>query len=338
MICEKALAEIKFNNKSYNQIMVATTLMGAAFILSICIGRYHISVKEIIDIIMGTEVTEMTRRVFFSLRLPRTIMALIAGVGLSISGSVYQTVFKNPLATPDLIGVSSGANLGVAIAISFFAGSTLSIATFAFIGGLGAVFIALFLARISNNKGITTFVLAGIVISSTAQGLIMLLKHMADPERQLAAIEYWSMGSFAGITGEKLLSVLPCFMIGMTGIFLLKWQINILSLSDEEGKSLGVKVGIIRVIVIIFITLVVASIVSVTGLISFIGLIGPHIARILTKKNNFNTTLLSGIIGATILLVADTLARSIGSSEIPISILTTFIGAPFLAYLMSRLN
>lgn len=335
---DKGLAKRKFNNKIYIQIIVATILMGAAFILSIGVGRYPISVSEIISIIRGVEVTEMTRRVFFSLRLPRTIMVLIAGVGLSISGSVYQTIFKNPLATPDIIGVSSGANLGAAIAISFFAGSTISIAAFAFLGGLGAVFIALGLTRISNNKGITTFVLAGIVIGSTAQGLIMLLKYMADPERQLAAIEYWSMGSFAGVTGEKLLSILPYFIIGIIGLFLLKWQINILSLSDEEGKSLGVRVSVIRVIVIICATLVVASIVSITGLISFIGLIGPHIARMLTKKNNFNTTILSGIIGATILLIADTLARSISSSEIPISILTTFIGAPFLAYLMSRLK
>lgn len=335
---EKGLVRKKFNNKAYNQIMLAITLMATAFILSICIGRYPISVIEIIDIIMGKEVPVMTRRVFFSLRLPRTIMVLIAGVGLSISGSVYQTIFKNPLATPDIIGVSSGANLGAAIAISSFAGSTLSVATFAFLGGLGAVFIALALARISNNKGIATFVLAGIVIGSTAQGLIMLLKYTADLERQLAAIEYWSMGSFAGITSEKLLSILPYFIIGIIGILMLRWQINILSLSDEEGKSLGVKVGIIRVIVIIFTTLVVTSIVSITGLISFIGLIGPHIARMLTKKNNFNTTLLSGVIGAILLLVADTLARSIGSSEIPISILTTFIGAPFLAYLMSRLK
>lgn len=335
---EKDLLEKKFNNKFYIQIIVAATLMGAAFVISIGVGRYPISVKEIIDIIMGKEVAEMTRRVFFSLRLPRTIMVLLAGVGLSISGSVYQTIFKNPLATPDIIGVSSGANLGAAIAISFFAGSTLSIAAFAFLGGLGAVFVALALTRISNNKGITTFVLAGIVIGSTAQGLIMLLKYLADPERQLAAIEYWAMGSFAGVTGEKLIAILPYFVIGIIGLFLLKWQINILSLSDEEGKSLGVRVGLIRVAVIISATLVVASIVSITGLISFIGLIGPHIARMLTKKNDFNTTILSGIIGAIILLVADTLARSISSSEVPISILTTFIGAPFLAYLMSRLQ
>ncbi|SDZ12494.1 iron complex transport system permease protein [Proteiniborus ethanoligenes] len=328
----------KFYNNDYLQYLVASILLGAAFIISIGVGRYPISVREIIDIITGAEVDSMTKTIFFTLRLPRTIMVFIAGIGLSIAGSVYQTIFKNPLATPDIIGVSSGANLGAAISISFFAGGTLSIAVFAFLGGISAVFIALALTRVSKDKGITTFVLAGIVIGSMAQGMIMLLKFFADPERQLAAIDFWSMGSFAGITSHKLISILPFFIIGIMGLILMRWQINVLSLSDEEGKSLGVRVGLVRVIVVISATLVVASIVCVTGLITFIGLIGPHIGRMLTRRNDFKTTVLSGIIGATILLIADCLARSLASSELPISILTTFIGAPFLAYLMGRLK
>ena len=287
---------------------------------------------------MGKEVDPMTRNVFYTLRLSRTIMAFIAGIGLSVSGSVYQTVFKNPLATPDIIGVSSGANLGAAVAISFLAGGTTTIAISAFIGGIVAVSLALFLTRISKNKGVSTFVLAGIVIGSLSQGLIMMIKFFADPERQLAAIEFWSMGSFASITSDKLISILPFFIVGIIGLILLRWQINILSLSDEEGRSLGVRVGVVRVGIMIFATLVVASIVSITGLITFIGLVAPHLARMILKKNDTRTMILSGLIGASLLLIADTLARSLGSSEIPISILTTFIGAPFLAYLMSRMD
>lgn len=322
----------------YFQIITAIILMVAVFIISIGVGRYPISVKDILNIILGNEVSNMTRNVFYTLRLPRTIMVLLAGIGLSVSGSVYQTIFKNPLATPDLIGVSSGANLGVAIAIVFFSESTLSITGFAFLGGLGAVFIALGLTKVSQNKSISTFILAGIVVSSLTQGFIMFLKYIADPEKELAAIEFWTMGSFASITNNKVISVLPYFFIGLLVLFLLRWQIIVLSLSDEEAKSLGVKVDTIRVIIVIAATLVVASIVSVSGLISFIGLIGPHIARMITKKNDFTTTILSAIVGAIILLVADTFARSIASSEIPISILTTFIGSPFLAYLMSRIK
>lgn len=326
------------SNRNLVYYTVAAIILVAAFVISIAVGKYPITINEIIHIIMGKEVDPMTKNVFYTLRLSRTIMALIAGIGLSVSGSVYQTVFKNPLATPDIIGVSSGANLGAAIAISFLAGGTTTIAISAFLGGIIAVSLALFLTRISKNKGISTFVLAGIVIGSLSQGLIMMIKFFADPERQLAAIEFWSMGSFASITSDKLISILPFFIVGIIGLILLRWQINILSLSDEEGKSLGVRVGLVRVGVMLCATLVVASIVSITGLITFIGLVAPHLARMILKKNDTGTMILSGLIGASLLLIADTLARSLGSSEIPISILTTFIGAPFLAYLMSRMD
>ena len=326
------------SNRNLVYYTVAAIILVAAFVISIGVGKYPITINEIIRIIMGKEVDPMTKNVFYTLRLSRTIMALIAGIGLSVSGSVYQTVFKNPLATPDIIGVSSGANLGAAIAISFLAGGTTTIAISAFLGGIIAVSLALFLTKISKNKGISTFVLAGIVIGSLSQGLIMMIKFFADPERQLAAIEFWSMGSFASITSDKLISILPFFIVGIIGLILLRWQINILSLSDEEGRSLGVRVGVVRVGVMLFATLVVASIVSITGLITFIGLVAPHLARMILKKNDTGTMILSGLIGASLLFIADTLARSLGSSEIPISILTTFIGAPFLAYLMSRMD
>lgn len=329
---------LRKSNRTIISFTVAAIILVAAFVISIGVGKYPISINEIIKIIMGKEVEPMTKNVFYTLRLSRTIMALIAGIGLSVSGSVYQTVFKNPLATPDIIGVSSGANLGAAIAISFLAGGTTTIAISAFLGGIIAVSMALFLTKISKNKSISTFVLSGIVIGSLSQGLIMMIKFFADPERQLAAIEFWSMGSFASITSDKLISILPFFIVGIIGLVLLRWQINILSLSDEESKSLGVRVGIVRVGVMICATLVVASIVSITGLITFIGLVAPHLARMILKKNDTSTMILSGLIGASLLLIADTLARSLGSSEIPISILTTFIGAPFLAYLMSRMD
>ncbi len=329
---------LRKSNSYFIYYIVAAIILVAAFVISIGVGKYPISINDIVGIILNKEVDGMTKNVFYTLRLSRTIMALIAGIGLAVSGSVYQTVFKNPLATPDIIGVSSGANLGAAIAISFLAGGTATIAISAFLGGIIAVSMALFLTRISKNQGISTFVLAGIVIGSLSQGLIMMIKFFADPERQLAAIEFWSMGSFASITSDKVISILPFFIIGMIGLILLRWQINILSLSDEEGKSLGIQVGLVRVAVMICATLVVASIVSVTGLITFIGLVAPHLARMIIKKNDTGTMILSGLIGAILLLIADTLARSLSSSEIPISILTTFIGAPFLAYLMSRMD
>lgn len=316
------------------QFTIALVILIVVFILSICIGRYKISIKDFGNILLNRELDSTTKMVFFHLRLPRAIMVIVGGIGLGISGSIYQTIFKNPLATPDIMGVASGANLGAAIAIIFLSAGSFTIAFTAFLGGLLAVFAAIGLTNLSRDKGISSIVLAGIVISSLTQGIIMMLKYFADPERQLAALEFWAMGSFAGITSHKLISIVPFFLLGLILLLLLRWQINILSLSDDEGRSLGVNVTVIRTIAIIAATLVVASIVSVTGLISFIGLIAPHIGRMIRKKNDFSTGILSGVIGAIILTAADILARSVSSSEIPISILTTFIGAPYLAYLI----
>ncbi|WP_372999020.1 FecCD family ABC transporter permease [Lutispora sp.] len=324
------------NDRGIGKYIVIAVLFVSVFFLSIGTGKYPISVRDIIGIVTGGEVEDMVRTVFYTLRLPRTIMVIISGIGLSIAGSIYQIIFKNPLASPDIIGVASGANLGAAIAIIFLTGGTLSVAISAFVGGVGAVFVALGLAKLSREKGVVTFVLAGIVIGSIAQGVIMMMKYLADPEKELATMEFWAMGSFASVTADKVLTMLPLFLIGIIGIILLRWKINVLSLSDEEAKSLGVKVESARWAVIIFSTLIVASIICITGLIAFIGLIAPHIARMIRKTNDFSTTILSGFIGAILLGFADCLARSIAGSEIPISILTTFIGAPYLAYLMSR--
>jgi len=164
----------------------------------------------------------------------------------------------------------------------------------------------------------------------------MTIKYFADPENQLGAIEYWTMGSFGGITLEKLKIVLPFFLMGMVGIIIMRWKIYVLSVSDEEAKSLGISVNRSRLLILLFSTLVVASIVSVTGLISFIGLIPPHIARSILKKHNFKTVLFSGLVGAILMAFSDCLARILLPSELPISIITSFIGAPYLAFLVMK--
>ncbi len=311
-------------------------LLVVAVLISICIGKYPISTGEIWDIVMGKPIDPLTRNVFLTLRLPRTLMALLAGYGLSVAGSVYQTIFKNPLASPDIVGVSSGASMGAAFAIVFLNGGTAAIAFSAFAGGVLTVLFLLGLVGISNNKSIATYVLSGIVINAFTQAVIMILKFFADPERQLASIEFWTMGSFGGITDDKIKAIIPFYLVGLLGLIVLRWQITLLSLSDDEGKTLGVRVQYLRCGVLLCATLVVASTVSITGLISFVGLIAPHIGRLLLQRNNFKTTVFSGLVGAFILVAADCLARSISSSEIPISIMTSMIGAPFLAYLMSR--
>lgn len=318
--------------------IIAIILVIVAFIMSICIGKYSLSIQDIFEILMGTHQNIMSINVFYTLRLPRSIMVILAGIGLSMAGSIYQTIFKNPLASPDIIGVSSGANVGAAVSIVFFSGGVMAVSLGAFIGGMIAVLCVVGIVKLSRLDGVLTYVLSGIVINAISQGLIMSLKYFADPEKQLGAIEFWSMGSFGSVTIVKLITIVPFFTIGIIGLFLFRWRINMLSISDEEAKTMGISVEQSRYIILFFNTLVVASIVSVTGLISFIGLIPPHIARFILKKNDFKTTVFSGLIGAILLTFADCIARSIISSEIPISIITSFIGAPYLAMLVCMKN
>jgi iron complex transport system permease protein len=318
-------------------ILVSAVILITALI-SICVGKYPIRPAQIWSLISDSgAVPDMTQRVFFTLRLPRTLMALLAGAGLGLAGSVYQIIFKNPLASPDIIGVAGGANLGAAIAIiSVSSSGMLGIASGAFWGGLAAVFCVMLLVRVTGSTSTSTYVLAGIVINAVSKAVIMALKYFADPENELAAMEYWEMGTFGNTTREKLLSILPMFCVGLLGLLLLRRQIELMSLSDNECRALGVRLKPLRTVVLMLSTLLVASIVSVTGLISFAGLIAPHTARLILKKNNAVTMCLSGLVGGAIVMAADILARILYSAELPISILTTVIGVPLLIYFMCK--
>ena len=267
------------------------------------------------------------------MRLSRTIVGIIGGFALGAAGFVYQTVFRNALASPDIIGVSSGASAGAAAGILFLSGS-LAVTLSSFVGALGAVVIALFLSSLDKSGKNSTIVLAGIAVHSLAQTFLMCLKLTADPERELASIEYWIMGSLSGISGYSITANLILCVVCLCILFLLHRQIIILSTEEGEARMLGVSVTALRLIVLLTATLTVASVISLTGLISFIGLLAPHTARLLTKENRIHTMLLSGFIGGTLLCSADILARSISATELPVSIFTSLLGAPFLIYLI----
>ena len=265
-------------------------------------------------------------------------MGVIGGFGLSISGYIYQLIFKNPLASPDIVGVSSGASAGAALAIVAVSASVPVISISAFIGAVTALIITLLTAYLVPGRNSYTIVLAGIAIHSVAQTILMFLKLAADPEKQLASIEYWIMGSLNGISRDSL--AIPFFttLAGFIIMAMLYRQVLILSTSEEEAVSLGVNVTILRFIILMLATLVVSSIICVTGLISFIGLIAPHIARLLTKRNDIFTYITSGLAGAILLTLADILARSVSTSELPVSIFTSLLGAPLLIILLIRAN
>lgn len=308
---------------------MAALLLIAEGLFSLFIGKYPLTA----EVLLSGQAQAI--RVFLTLRLPRTMMAMLGGFGLGVAGNAFQTVFRNPLAAPDMIGVSSGASAGAAFAI-LLSGAPLAVTLSAFSGGLFAVILALALASLAVGKGHSSIVLSGIAVHSLAQTFLMTLKLAADPEKELASIEYWIMGSLSGISLYRMPLNLVLCCLGLMGIFLLHRQILLLSVDEEEARMLGVPVTGLRMTVLILSTLVVASIISLTGLISFIGLLAPHIARLLTLDNRLSTLLLSGLLGGLLLLTADLLARSVSSGELPVSIFTSLLGAPFLIALLLR--
>lgn len=321
-----------YRNKIILLSVIQVLLLIVVLVWSVITGQYPLTLKSLLS---GDTMSIM---VFKRLRLPRALMGVIGGFGLSISGYIYQLIFKNPLASPDIVGVSSGASAGAALAIVAVSASVPVISISAFIGAVTALIITLLTAYLVPGRNSYTIVLAGIAIHSVAQTILMFLKLAADPEKQLASIEYWIMGSLNGISRDSLAIPFLTTLTGFIIMALLYRQILILSTSEEEAVSLGVHVTSLRFIILMLATLVVSSIICVTGLISFIGLIAPHIARLLTKRNDIFTYITSGFTGAILLTLADILARSVSPSELPVSIFTSLLGAPLLIILLIRAN
>lgn len=300
------------------------------FLLSLTVGKFDLSLSELL------KSNELHKSVFFTLRLPRTVAAVVAGAVLSVAGYAYQTVFKNPLASPDIIGVASGASSGAAFAILFLSASAIATTAGAFAGGMLAVTVSLAICSAIKSKSTSTIVLAGVAVNAFFQMILMVLKLSADPEKQLASIEYWIMGSLNAVT---LKSLAPMAVVGIACVvllFALHRQILLLSYNSEEAELLGVNVPKMRRIVLIVSTLAVASVISATGLISFVGLIAPHIARMIMKTNKKSTMFCAALVGVITMLLADVFARSVAESELPLSIFTSLVGAPFLVYLLVR--
>lgn len=309
--------------------LAGATLLVALALFGLFVGKYPLSLQGLLS---GDS---MQWRVFWTLRVSRALMGTVGGFALGIAGFVYQTVFRNPLASPDIIGVSSGASAGAAFGILFLSGAA-AVTLSAFCGAVLAVILALALSALDRTSRSSTIVLAGIAVHSLAQTALMCLKLTADPERQLAAIEYWIMGSLNGVSGYSMWGNLALCAACVGGLFLLHRQVILLSAEEGEARLLGVSVGRLRLAVLLLATLAVSCVVSLTGLISFVGLLAPHAARLLTKSNRVGTLLLSGLAGGCVLTAADLLARSLSSAELPVSIFTSLIGAPFLVFLIVK--
>ena len=326
-IMKPSITSPTVKNKSF--CVAGVIVLVALAAASLFVGKYPLSIHQLIA---GNE---MHWRVFMTLRCSRTIVGVIGGFALGIAGFIYQTVFRNPLASPDIIGVSSGASAGAAAGILFLSGAA-SVTLSAFGGALLAVVLALALSSLDRSSKNSTVVLSGIAVHSLAQTVLMCLKLTADPERELASIEYWIMGSLSGISvysiGGNLVLCMACIAV----LFMLHRQVILLSTEEGEARMLGVNVPQLRMAIVLIATLVVSAVVSLSGLISFVGLLAPHGARMITKDNRADTMLLSGLLGGILLSSADIFARSAASTELPVSIFTSLLGVPFLVFLIVR--
>jgi iron complex transport system permease protein len=309
----------------------------AACLASSCIVRYPISLSQLVNFLLSPGVfDDPGANIFWNIRLPRVLFSLMAGGALAVSGAVLQGVYRNPLVSPDIIGVSAGASLGAAIPIVLFSQTSSLIQLCAFAGGVVAVTATFNLARLGNQSTIVSLILSGIIINALFRSGVSFLKYMADPLQQLPALEFWLMGSLNTITWDKLFRFSPLFLIGATAIVLLRWQLNALSMGDEEAAALGVSVTLTRGAMIGLATVLVSSVVSMTGMIEWVGLICPHIARIMAGSDHKTSVPISVCVGAGFMAISDTIARSLMAAELPISVITAITGAPFLAYLLIK--
>lgn len=310
-----------------------------AAVAALSIGRIGISPLEVIKTLLlritgGAGTDQQTAMVIFNIRLPRILLALLVGAGLSVAGCAFQSLFSNPLATPDTLGVASGASFGAALGL-LWNFNLIGVQILALICGIAAVFIT-WLSGTGKGSGMNTIILSGIMIGSLFSALVSLVKFLADTESQLPAITYWLMGSLNSAGYGSLAYGAPPIILGILVLYLLRWRMNILPLPEDEAKSTGTNLRLLRALTILCATLITASCVSMCGQVGWVGLLIPHICRMKFGNNHMALIPASVSVGAVFMVLVDTAARSATAAEIPISILTAIIGAPFFIILMRR--
>jgi iron complex transport system permease protein len=314
-----------------------------AFILSFAIGRYVVHPATTVEIFASKVVdiprhwTSQDETVVFNIRLPRIVAAMLVGLALSASGAAYQGLFRNPLVSPDILGVSAGAGFGASIGILFAAGPMV-VQGLAFSCGLVAVLATYLIATRFGRDGETTLllILSGVIIGALFSALIAAVKYVADPDNTLPAITYWLLGGLSSVdTGDVYLSIGPV-LTGCAVLMLLRWNLNIMAFGEEEARTLGLNTRLLRTAVIVAATLMTGSAVAISGVVGLVGLVVPHIARAYVGPNFSMLIPGSALLGALFVLVMDNLARSLFSTEIPLGVLTELIGAPFFLFLLTR--
>ncbi|MEW6696243.1 MAG: FecCD family ABC transporter permease [Bacillota bacterium] len=317
-------------------------LLIVIFFLSLGVGRYYVSPVSVVKIIFSHLIplevtwTEFDYSVVMQIRMPRVILAVLVGAALSIAGASFQGIFGNPLASPDALGVSSGTGLGAALALLLFDRNLWIVQTMAMLFGLIAIGITYLISRGRKGQQMLMLILSGVVVTAFFQAMISLVKYIADPEAKLPTITYWLMGSLSAASYRDLGLASIFILAGILILYLLRWRINVLSLNEDEAKSMGVNVTRLRWTIIGAATMVTAATVSTCGFVGWVGLVIPHGARMLVGSDNLDVLPASVLLGSMYLLIIDMIARTATTSEIPLSILTAVVGAPFFAHLLRK--
>lgn len=329
------------------KMTILTLCCIAVFFLSFFLGRYDLDFMTVVRILTDRVLsfvsfgklglvqswTPAQQAVVVNIRLPRILAAAIIGAALSVAGASYQGMFRNPMVSPDLLGASTGAGFGAAIAI-LLGFSYTGITVFSFVFGLSAVLLAYLVSKTSRIQTTLAMVLAGVMVSSLFSAGTSFVKLVADTDSQLPAITYWLMGSLSSMKLRDLSFAIIPIITGLVPIILLRWRINLLTVSEAEARSMGIETGKLRLTVIICATLMTAGSISVSGMIGWVGLAVPHFCRLIFGQDYRRLIPSSALMGALFLLLTDNVARTVATAEIPLGILTAFIGAPVFMYLI----
>ncbi len=310
--------------------------------LTLFIGRYPVPIADMPKIFTypflknSSGIDDTYYAVIWSIRMPRAILAALVGASLAVSGAAFQGLFHNPLVNSGMLGVSSGAGFGAALAILMFSNYSLYIYLFALLFGGLAVFLSYSIGRIYKTTPTIMLILGGVVVSSMFSALISFIKYVADPYNKLPAITFWLMGSLASVSRRDIIIGVPPMVLGIVGLISIRWRINVLSMGDREAHTLGINTNVEKLVAIGFATLATAGAVCVSGTIGWIGLVIPHIGRMIVGNDNKALIPISSALGASFLIIIDDIARTLTGGEIPIGILTSLVGGPFFVYLLKK--
>ncbi len=322
-------------------IALLGAMAACAAVASMGLGHYPLSPAQVLEVLWSALLDRpspqpaMVENVVLSVRLPRVLAAMLVGANLAAAGAAYQTLFRNPLASPGILGVTSGAGFGAALAM-LLGGGALAVQGLAFAGGVLAVAAAIFVAGHLGRHSTLVLVLAGLVVSALFQAMTSALKYLADPLDTLPAIVFWLLGSLGRVTLPDLAFAAPFSLLGIVLLFLLRWPTQVMEAGDDEAATLGVPVRRLRLLLIAAATLMTAAAVSLSGVIGWIGLLVPHLARMLVGPGYARLLPASALLGAVFLLLVDDLCRGAFAAELPLGIVTALLGAPLFVALLAR--